>query len=266
MAFLGVPGLNSKALFDYWIVSILKHQHDVGIRRLRKLINATCLRRTKETVGDIIKLPLRTDIEELVIPSNEERQMHDFFKARVSGFIIGLLDQSNSKQHYQKPKSILQLINLLRRLCDHEELIPPNALRAWKNRDSIAAEEYLLSTSIQRCSHCNLELHECELAPSSGIELCSHRIICSDCSIAIPDNSELLKFRYCPVCADVDSNGSSSGSIRRSSREISTTVQPSSKMKEILKNIRLEQSQNCRNSGDKPIKRFVSTYCERNIR
>lgn len=109
-------------------------KNTLGISRLRKLVAATCLRRTKSHVQDQLKLPLRVEIEELVELDSGERRIYDFLKSRASSLVVG-----NSTQHSQMDKArwgtMLSLIGFLRLICNHgDQLLPAIATDLYQSQ------------------------------------------------------------------------------------------------------------------------------------
>ncbi|KAH8597908.1 SNF2 family N-terminal domain-containing protein [Bisporella sp. PMI_857] len=66
LTFIGVPLLMEKSQFDFWIMSPIKKKQPNCFNILGDLIRATCLRRTKDIMQNLLMLPERTEkIEEI---------------------------------------------------------------------------------------------------------------------------------------------------------------------------------------------------------
>jgi SNF2 family DNA or RNA helicase len=134
-------------MFDYWIASPLRTPRNApeGLRRLQKLVAATCLRRTKDSIvqtGTLL-LPTRQDRVEYVDLGQEDRAMYDFFRDRAAAMLSGLLLSAEARRDEQPVSqgSPLRLINILRRICDHGEmLLPPADVRLYRDRQDPISE------------------------------------------------------------------------------------------------------------------------------
>lgn len=131
-------GSSGKTAFAYWVRSSSWTQtnNSESQDRLKKLVAATCLRRTKQHVKNQLSLPRRTDKEHLVELKTSERLLYDFFKTRASSLV------ARSTVHCAALEkrglgNILTIINSLRLICNHgEELLPQSSVELWKNRDT----------------------------------------------------------------------------------------------------------------------------------
>jgi SNF2 family DNA or RNA helicase len=70
LSFLSVPGFTEKVMFENWIAKPIKENKSEGYTRLQTLVRSTCLRRTKESIGDMLRLPQR---QEKIEPVSEPR-------------------------------------------------------------------------------------------------------------------------------------------------------------------------------------------------
>lgn len=143
LSFIGVEpftGLSGKTAFAYWVSSYIwtEANNTERLDRLKKLVAATCLRRTKHHVRNQLKLPRRTDKEHLVELNTSERLLYGFFKIRASSLV------ARSTVHHEALNkggwgNILTLINCLRLICNHgEELLSSSSLELWRSRDAFA--------------------------------------------------------------------------------------------------------------------------------
>ncbi|KAF5542807.1 SNF2 family domain-containing protein [Fusarium phyllophilum] len=173
LAFIKVPPFETKAHFDQYIIDPIKKNRIKGFSILRKVVAATCLRRTKATYGHMLNLPQKTERVEIIDMDRNDRRLYEFFK-RFSYLTAGL-----DKASKRKPATnILVLISMLRLVCNHgEALLPETALKAWKERDSSVLSWEVLEANIKRCISCKSEIEESETAASLTEDLpCGHTI------------------------------------------------------------------------------------------
>ncbi|KAJ5316799.1 Helicase C-terminal, partial [Penicillium antarcticum] len=131
-------GSSGKTVFSHWVSSSVwtETNNTERLDRLKKLVAATCLRRTKQNVRNQLSLPRRTDKEHLVELHSSERLLYDFFKTRASSIV------ARSTVHHAALErrgwgNILTIINSLRLICNHgEELLSSSSLELWKRRDT----------------------------------------------------------------------------------------------------------------------------------
>lgn len=105
---------------------------------LQTLVRSTCLRRTKESIGDILRLPQRHEKIEHVYLSQEDQMLYDFFKEKVASLASGTkASHVTVTQSYNDQRGgIICLLNFLRSICNHgKQLLPDTALRIWYTRD-----------------------------------------------------------------------------------------------------------------------------------
>lgn len=95
-------------------------RHLPDLSRLRKLIGAVCLRRTKRLIGSRLKLSLRIDKKHTVELDVQERRLYDFFKRQVSRLVARNM-AANPNTNKELQRNILFLINCLRLICNHGE-------------------------------------------------------------------------------------------------------------------------------------------------
>lgn len=133
LTFIKMEPFDKKSAFDHWISKPVAKNSPGALRRLRILIEATCLRRTKSVVPQ--KLPPCTICVEKVRLSPSDQALHDFFRHEAATNAAGL----SIHQAYaipaapQKKRNVLSLINNLRRICDHgENLLSSSNLERWR--------------------------------------------------------------------------------------------------------------------------------------
>lgn len=128
---------------------------------------ATCLRRTKDIIvqtGTLL-LPTRQDRVEYVDLGQEDRAMYDFFRDRAAAILSGLLLSAEARHDEQRvPRgSLLRLINILRRICDHGGmLLPPADVRLYRDTQNQGLEAGLWERQEEEADGD----HACQSAPS----------------------------------------------------------------------------------------------------
>lgn len=131
----------------------------LGIKRLRKLVAATCLRRTKSHVQDQLKLPLRVEKEHLVELDSGERSIYDFLKARASSLVVGKFTQ-RSQMDKVRWGTMLSLIGFLRLICNHGERLLPDIATDLYHSQTLSAVDF-------RCDAPDFELEGLNDYPNS---------------------------------------------------------------------------------------------------
>jgi SNF2 family DNA or RNA helicase len=250
LAFINVTPLTEKSIFNFWITSPLKENRPNSLRRLQQLIRATCLRRTKQSIKDILKLPPRIEKLEILEFTENDRELYNFFKDKTAKIAAGthLPGSTLGKIGQQRGSSILSLMNFLRLICNHgEQLLPSNALSAWNSRDNDFLSLEMSRNNNQKCDNCDTDLEDSETSEY----YCRH-VICLECSFKCEESSATEK-SACPKCFatcndDVQSSLSTSAKLFQS---------PSAKLDALLKNLRTEQIRRP-NSDGTPIKRCVT--------
>ncbi|RTE81243.1 hypothetical protein BHE90_004238 [Fusarium euwallaceae] len=146
LSFIRVPPFEAKDQFDSHIAEPVKQRKSQGLEMLRKVVAATCLRRTKADHAKMLNLPPKIEHVERIEMSRNDRQLYEFFK-RFSYLTAGL-DKTSKKR---AATNILVLISMLRLICDHgEAMLPDSALTAWKNRDKNALTWEMLESTTKR--------------------------------------------------------------------------------------------------------------------
>ncbi|KAK2685769.1 hypothetical protein QWA68_015378 [Fusarium oxysporum] len=198
LAFIKVPPFETKEHFDQYIINPIKKSRIKGFSMLRKVVAATCLRRTKATCGHMLNLPQKTERVEIIDMGRNDRRLYEFFK-RFSYLTAGL-DKTSKK----KPATnILVLISMLRLICNHgEALLPETALKAWKERDSSVLSWEVLEANIKRCISCKFEIEESETAASLTEDLPCGHTICGRCTSKLQSSASLIPCLKCGLSAE----------------------------------------------------------------
>ncbi|QGI81252.1 hypothetical protein CEK25_007981 [Fusarium fujikuroi] len=167
LAFIGMKPLDAKGRFDHWITNPIRDNEQEGLRKLRILVETTCLRRTKFSISQA--LPPPTVHEEKVDMHPYDRALYDFFESEAAK------NAADSSKSYpanpsaagREKKNVLSLIQNLRRICDHgEDLLPASDIEAWNlqifQRPSLRARQKP-GTTFSDDSYC-------ETSPSAKVQ------------------------------------------------------------------------------------------------
>jgi len=108
---------------------------------------------------------MRQDRVEYVDLSQEDRAIYDFFRDRAAAILSGLTLSAEARRDEQpvSQRSPLRLINILRRICDHGEmLLPPADVRLYRDRQNPDSEASLCGEQEEEDGGD----HPCHSAPS----------------------------------------------------------------------------------------------------
>jgi SNF2 family DNA or RNA helicase len=262
LSFLGAPPFASKALFDYWIATQINKTNPEGYRRLKKLVMATCLRRTKNTINNQLQLPQRIDREEAIELDRNDRDLYNFFKVRTSSLMAGMFSEDSWSAPHQQ-RNILPLINFLRRICDHgERLLPPAALKVWLSCDSSTIDWNMIGSCASKCDSCKTGIDNVESPDSHRSEFPCLHIICPGCTISNDEDDSTVDENSCPLCNRECLPSVSDRLTVSTSKEadlMTVDYRPSSKVKALIANLREEQRLNMSDLKENPIKRNVKS-------
>ncbi|KAI0812102.1 SNF2 family N-terminal domain-containing protein [Xylaria sp. FL0064] len=151
LSFLGVYPFHDKKQFDRWIVRPFQNSERNAIETLRRLVAATCLRRTKANCDLSTPLPQRSEEVEKVNLFQNDQEIYDFFKRKIQSIVMPNFQNSDASTNKRsKHVNILSIITLLRVVCDHVELLPQTAIDSWKREDTNMSDQetrFLLTSS-----------------------------------------------------------------------------------------------------------------------
>jgi SWI/SNF-related matrix-associated actin-dependent regulator of chromatin subfamily A3 len=265
LAFVGVPPFATKDAFNKWIVRPFNSKNPDGVRTLRDLIAATCLRRTKAKCASALDLTRKIEVREEVEMSPDERQLYNFFKRR--SYLLansereakkkkGNTANQSKEESTRKPTSrgvnILVLIGLLRLICNHgDALIPRSALKAWNSRDASIINWDMLESGVRKCDSCDREIEDLENVESTIGEFTCGHVFCDGCA----SKTQTWSSTSCPKCGQFSSNASTpSSSQDESDSRTKTPSHPSTKVKALLQNIAKDNSTSDSEPGTPPRK------------
>ncbi|RSL95790.1 hypothetical protein CEP52_011840 [Fusarium oligoseptatum] len=237
LSFIRVPPFETKDQFDSHIAEPVKQRKSQGLEMLRKVVAATCLRRTKADHAKMLNLPRKMEHVERIEMSRNDRQLYEFFK-RFSYLTAGL-DKTSKKR---AATNILVLISMLRLICDHgEALLPGSALTAWKNRDKNALTWEMLESTTKRCVSCDCQIEELGTAESLTEALgCSHAL-CGDCAAKLRGSASQLPCPKCGITAPRSPSAGNNSGLPPSQTAFASPLRPryppSAKVEALLRNI-----------------------------
>ncbi len=175
------------------------------MRNLEDLVKATCLRRTKAQVKGLLSLPPRLDQVEWIDLSPPDRELYEYFKAKTASVASGMATQ---KGYRKTEDNIICLINILRRICGHGEvLLPESALRAWRERQNDSIDwQTMQKWCGKQCDLCGQDAAAGDESSSASSPdarfLCQH-VLCSACSMERAEEEEEeggSDSAACPIC------------------------------------------------------------------
>jgi SNF2 family DNA or RNA helicase len=241
-----VHPFDSPNAFRQLFLGPISHQHASGWERLRTLISCISLRRTKEALEHELSLPTRQEIVCKVSLDEEERRAYDLVKRR---FALAI-DTGGSKM------SAFQLIFRLRQICDHGFALLPADLRNWIRQASLFGPNIPLGA--ETCLCCG-QVPEDDVDDNILLEAlpCSHQVCFSCRRVAKSNHQEEEPF--CPICRSDSLRGRDEEGIQLQPLEgdDSPTYRPSSKVRELLRNLDHDQQQ-ARATGVPMEKRLVT--------
>jgi len=257
LSFMKVAPFETARFFDYWITSLIKIQDPKGFKRLKKIVAATSLRRTKTSVESELHLQPRTDLLHDVKLSESEQSVYDFFKTRAANLAL-IQDPSSINIAPKKSGGILPIINALRCICNHgESLLASDAMRLWKNRDQLYFPEKHDHTDVGSCDNCQKLMSQLIFSDFSDHDFPCIHTICRECVVVMEDDEAGADKILCPLCdasSSKDSDLEQPDALMENVDSRDPTYRPSSKVQALLSNLRAEQSSNS-NGSEEPIKR-----------
>jgi len=263
LSFVRIPPFTSKTLFNYWIATPINQKQPHSLRRLEKLIMATCLRRTKDLIKDELRLPLRLEREEVIELDKPDKELYHFFRSQTSSLVAGAFSSDANSPAPPRHGNILPLISFLRLICNHgEKLLPPSVVKAWRNKDSSAIDWIMMRGDGRKCATCKVDIGGLGLSDSGRSELSCLHVICGECAISRDEDSLTLDENICAICSRESAYASNDRFTDQSSAKIDfrmTDYCPSAKIRALLRNLREEQQLESSGSNVKPVKRHETS-------
>ncbi|KAH8897760.1 hypothetical protein GQ53DRAFT_679117 [Thozetella sp. PMI_491] len=189
LSFVGVPPFEDKAIFAGLITRPIQRKEEGSLGRLRTLVAATTLRRTKAYHLEALGLSPKTERVQMVELSGRDRHLYEFFKRR--SYLITTMEKPKSTSKLKgktsssrgRGSNILVLIGLLRLICNHgEALLPESAVKAWRNKDANSIDWDMLEAGVNKCVGCDSEVESLDATESiMGKLVCGHTV-CTNCA------------------------------------------------------------------------------------
>lgn len=206
------------------------------------------MRRTHKLLLSGSQLPQRRERTVWVELTPEDRALYRFFQQKTADIASGFYRQkSGNSATNRKDTNILSLINFLRLICDHGELLLSlSALEAWKTRNDRSIDWEMMQATQKACELCGGDLDDADTQTATNPDFpCSHPI-CGRCqeksnSGAIESESK------CSKCTAQMANPPSNSTP--------LPILPSPKVKALIDNLRQEQARFKQSGGEIPAKR-----------
>jgi len=240
---------DSPGQFHTNFISSVQKGNNIGIKRLKALVQAISLRRTKKSVFGELSLGPRVERVQSVELSEEEKTLYTMVK-RSWTYAVG---NSGSV------RNIFQTITKLRQICDHgRELLSPETLavldQGYINEERLEA----MSREPQPCESCGAVVQDPDSDEIANRLLSCLHFLCNQCFPNNPggDTEETL----CPMCPASGTYDSFSEDEKvtdpfpdpsQDAMDIDYSYRPSSKVLALLQNLRADRL----GSAKDPIKR-----------
>jgi len=249
IGFLRVYPFDSPAGFYSNFINFIQRGDDKGIEKLRALVQAISLRRTKESVFGELKLRPRVEQLHPVELNEVERALYTTIK-RSWTYAAG---------DSESARNIFQTITKLRQICDHgRELLSQKAL-AVLDQGFIEGEQMkTIAEDTQLCENCGAVAQDPDLD-----EIDDHLLSClhSLCYRCLPrSEGGNTEEALCPVCSGSGIFDSSlqdekltaqTPDLSQNDMDIDISYRPSSKVLALMQNLHADRVK----STHDPIKR-----------
>lgn len=231
LQFLQVYPFDNPSSFAHEIADWIRCGDEKGIKRLRLLVSAICLRRTKDCLG----LPPRKNEIQPVLFNSEEKALYETCqKSTVESIELVFKEDGKLKSF----ATIIQLILRLRQVCNHgKQMLSAKTLQNISDYMSSQSARGNISALVEPtlCGMCGRKVHDMDsLLP------CMHPA-CSSCF----EEKEIMVSKgelECSICAGTDSPRSNSGPGIDQDQPVPDTMivdyKPSSKVAALIKNLK----------------------------
>jgi SNF2 family DNA or RNA helicase len=195
-----------------------------GWDRLRSLIRAISLRRTKPSLQSELNLPSRRDVICRVHLDGEERSLYNLVKRYFKLSIHSGRSEANA----------FQLVLRLRQVSNHGRDLLPRRLQEWL--DQAYSFEDVMPPQFRLCEFCNSPLPDEHESTRQALS-CFHQV-CLRC-LRILGTPRFSTKAICPLC-DSDTaeiNGNTDTVVNLAIDVSASSYRPSSKVKALLQNL-----------------------------
>ena len=253
LTFIDVDSLSDKSTFDRWIVSPIKDGRPGSIQRLKNVVKATCLRRTKNS--STVALDLASPVKEVeyIKLHKEDKELYDSVKQKTASIAEEIQRNREIKGKGSKKRegNILALMNFLRLICNHgRDLLPRSALALYTESASGSLDWQMMQASRDTCRVCGQDL---EGLSGSGIESQSTQasrpqLVCEACALDYEDVAQIKREQSPPKAADA------ANAKMKPSKLDTKGTHPSAKIRSLMQRLRAEQ---IKSEDKRPTKRYV---------
>lgn len=230
LQFLRVYPFDNPSSFTHEIADWIRCGDEKGMKRLRLLVSAICLRRTKDCLG----LPPRKNEIQPVVFNSEEKHLYESCKQSTVEFIELVFKEDGKLKSFA---TVIQLILRLRQICNHgKEMLSAKTLKKIDDYMSSQGSRESISplVEIALCGMCGRKVHDMDsLLP------CMHPS-CSSCF----EEKEMMISKgelECSICAGRDSSKSNNspgiGQDQSMPDAIIVDYKPSSKVAALVQNL-----------------------------
>lgn len=232
MGFIGIYPFDSSSTFNSRIANPVIKGTPNGLQRLRKLVHATSLRRTKDSINEELRLPSREIVEEVVKLTEQEQRNYDVLKSSYSSI---LHEDDGMDVARRSTASIMQTIARLRQFCDHGlDLLPSKVHQLFDDSTAIERASWNLFDALEACAVCQTPVNGGSQDQDSLD--CGH-YLCSGCQKKNADK-EILFDIVCKICdQDLARSGSSTPYTTTHPTAATSDYVPSSKVQALLRNL-----------------------------
>jgi SNF2 family DNA or RNA helicase len=158
MEFLGVYPFDSPSMFNSRIANPVIKGTPNGLDTLRRLVHATSLRRTKDSIRGELHLPGREIVEEVIQLTQEEQRDYDVLKSSYASI---LHEDDETYISRRSTASIMQTIARLRQFCDHGlDLLPRRVLQLFGRFTTAEQLSWNIFDALEACAVCRIPINE----------------------------------------------------------------------------------------------------------
>lgn len=209
------------------------------MKKLKKLVQAVSLRRTKDSVIGELQLSLREVQEQEVTLDVEERHLYEVLKNSYAM----ILETSAAGSERQSAPCIFHTILRLRQFCDHGlDLLPRSALAVFEDStgNELVADE--LQKASETCAACartikrRIDVAEADSSLERGHQLCSR------CEKKQQDGDASTSVT-CELCSETRTPSTLSPlPYTTNAMDIDSIYRPSSKVEVLIQNLKAERN------------------------
>ena len=251
LTFIDVDSLSDKSTFDRWIVSPIKDGSPGSIQRLKNVVKATCLRRTKNS--STVALDLASPVKEVeyINLHKEDKELYDSVKQKTASIAAEIQRNKEIKGKGSKKRegNILALMNFLRLICNHgKDLLSRSALALYTESTSNSLDWQMMQASRDTCRVCGQDLEGLGSSGSGSHSTGGSRrqSVCEACVLDNEDVAE-IKREHSPQKAE-----EASATKDKGPKFAAKATRPSAKLRALIHRLREEQM---KAEDQKPTKR-----------